>query len=319
MTGGATAGRQKAGAVRKSPRGALDLSLLRRRHVMSIGIKELSGDIHTMQITFLRCIVGLVLILPFVLREYRKTRTPNVGAPVPLISERWPLHLLRAALAVVAINCGYYAISVIPLATVTAIFFTAPLFVTVLAVAILRESVGWRRWTATFVGFLGAMIVIQPTPDRFDPVMILALMSSLMFAFALIVGKQLSTTETPVTMLLYSGVFTSIGSLPPALLVWVMPSQEELLLLAGVTVFATARTYFDIKGYAAGEASFVAPFVYFRLPLMGIAGYYLFSEIPESHALLGAAVIVASSLYIAQREARKRLQISRPVAGPSPD
>ncbi len=287
--------------------------------IMSVGIKELSGEIHTMQITFLRCAVGLVLILPYVLRQFLKARAEAPAGSLPLISRRWPLHLLRGLFAVVAINCGYYSISVLPLATVTVIFFTAPLFVTLLAHWILRERVGWRRWTATGVGFLGALIVLKPSPTSFEPVMLLAIAASLLFAGALIAGKLLSETDRPSTILLYSSVITAVGSLPLALLVWVTPSWDTLIFLALVSVFATARMYFDIKGYAAGEVSFVAPFGYFRLLLMGLAGYLLFAEIPEASAMLGAVVIIGSSLYIAQREARLQRRLSRPVAGPSPD
>ena len=117
--------------------------------IMSVGIKILSPEIHTMQITFLRCLIGLFLVLPFVLP--RRGASPPVGPATASrrLSRRWPLHLLRGLLATVAINCGYYSLSVIPLATVTVIFFTAPLFITLLAVPFLGEKVGWRRWSAT--------------------------------------------------------------------------------------------------------------------------------------------------------------------------
>ncbi len=287
--------------------------------VMSVGVKQLSVEIPTLQITFVRCFIGLLLILPFVAGRFLKLRAASPPGTVPLVSRRWPLHVLRGLLAAVAINCGYYALSVIPLATVTVIFFTAPLFITILAVPLLGERVGWRRWIATGIGFLGAVIVLRPDPQSFEPAALFAVASSLLFAGALIVGKMLSTTEAPPTMLLYSGVITSLGSLPLALLVWVPPSFDQLLFLLFVSIFATARTYFDIKGYATGEASFVAPFGYFRLILMAAAGYVFFGEVPESHALFGAVFIIGGSLYIAQREARLHRRLSRASAGPSPD
>ncbi len=290
--------------------------------VMSVGIKILSPDIHTMQITFLRCFIGLLLVLPFVVPRRAVAVVPksDMGASgAGWLSPRWPLHLLRGLLATVAINCGYYSLSVIPLATVTVIFFTAPLFITILAVPFLGEKVGWRRWSATATGFVGAVIVLKPTPQSFEPVMLFAVLSSILFAAALIVGKLLSRSETPSTMLLYSGVITTLGSFIPALLVWAQPTVESLLFLVVISVFATARTYFDIKGYAAGEASFVAPFSYARLILMALAGYFLFNEVPQASALLGAAIIIASSLYIAAREARAHHRLSKPVVGPSPD
>ena len=112
---------------------------------------------------------------------------------------------------------------------------------------------------------------------------------------------------------------TAVGSLIPALFVWVVPSAEQLLLLLGVSIFATSRTYSDVRAYAAGEASFVAPFSYLRIIFMSLAGFLFFAEVPMATAIGGGAVIIASSLYIAHREAYHRHPISRPTAGPSPD
>ncbi len=262
--------------------------------VMVIGVRGLAGDMHSMQIAFARSVVGLAIILPIVAsrgRAHFRTR-------------RWRLHLVRGLIGVGAINFGFYAISRLPLATVTVIFFSAPLFVTVLAIPLLRETVGWRRWSATGVGFLGTMIVIRPGAAGFEPVMLFAVLSSLMFAFILIMGKKLSTTESPHTMMLYSGGIMSLGCLVPALAVWSPPSPMALLLMLVVGVFGTLRSYTDIRGYATGEASFVAPFQYVRIILAAIAGYLLFFEVPQANALIGAAAIIASTLYSAQRERR---------------
>jgi drug/metabolite transporter (DMT)-like permease len=289
--------------------------------VMSVGVKVMGAEIHTLQITFLRCLVGFLIILPLVGGNYwharHKGRT-EVASPFTL-SRRWPFHLLRGLLAAVAINCGYYAISKIPLATVTVLFFTAPLFVTLLAGPLLGEKVGWRRWLATTIGFVGAVVALDPRPQSFETVMIVPFVSSLMFAGALVLGKKLSTTEAPSTILIYTTAVTAVASFPPALIVWVTPNMEQLLLLLAVSIFATSRTYADVRAYAAGEASFVAPFSYVRIIFMSLAGYLVFAELPTATVIAGGVVIIASSLYIAQREAYHRRQISRPAVGPSPD
>ena len=155
--------------------------------VMSVGIKDLGPGVHSMQITFMRCIVGFIIVVPFVwgrqLREARRS-----GAPLRFeLSKRWPLHLLRGVLATIAINCGYYSITQIPLATVTVLFFTAPFFVTLLAVPLLGEKVGWRRWCATTFGFIGALVTLNPEVGELDPVMIFPFAASLFFAGALII------------------------------------------------------------------------------------------------------------------------------------
>lgn len=292
---------------------------------MSSGIKVLDGEIQSMQIAFMRCAIGILFVLPLVFGRHVRE---NMGLPADQtislrsrlhLSPRWPAHLTRGLLAAAAINCGYYAISQMPLTTVTVIFFTAPLFVTFLAVFFLGEKVGWRRWCATAVGFSGTLIVLQPGSGHFELPAFIALGSSVLFAGALIIGKRLSTTEAPSTMLLYTTTITAIGSLPLALLVWVTPSWEQLGFITLITAFATGRTYSDIRAYAVGEASFVAPFTYVRLIFMAAAGYFIFAEVPQSSALLGGGVIIGSSLYIARREAIKKRLLSRPAAGTSPD
>jgi drug/metabolite transporter (DMT)-like permease len=293
--------------------------------VMSSGIKALDGEIPSMQIAFLRCAIGVLLVLPLVFGRHIRQ---NMGLPpertVSLrsrmqLSPHWPLLLVRGLLAAAAINCGYYAISQMPLTTVTVLFFTAPLFVTLFAVPFLGETVGWRRWCATGVGFLGTLIVLGPGSGHFALPALVAVGSSLLFAGALVIGKKLSAAEAPTTLLLYTTVITAVGSLPLALMVWVTPSLEQIGFIAIITFFATGRTYSDIRAYASGEASFVAPFTYVRLIFMALAGYFLFAEVPQPSALMGGGVIIASSLYIARREAlRKRSLSRRPFVGPSP-
>ena len=262
--------------------------------IMTIGVRDLTDTIPSMEVALARSVVGLAILLPLIaLRR---------GAP--LATKRLPLHVVRGLLGVVAINCGFYALSQLPLATVTVLFFTAPLFVTILAVPLLGEEVGWRRWAATAAGFAGALVVVRPGAGEFNPVMLVPVASSLFFALILIMGKKLSTTETPYTMMLYAGIIMSIGCLPPALAVWTPPTATDLLLMAMVGLFGTARSYTDIRGYAVGEASFVAPFQYTRIVLATVAGYVLFAEAPDAFAMFGAAIIIASTLYIAQREAR---------------
>ncbi len=270
--------------------------------VVGLGIRGLTGQIHSMQITFARCLLGLLLLLPFMIRGGRRR----------LATPRLPLHLLRALLGVVAINFGFYSLTVLPLTTASVLFFTAPLFVTVLAALVLREVVGWRRWSATAVGFAGTLIVLQPASGGFEPDMLFAIGSSILFAASLIISKVLARTESATTMLFYFGVVASIASLPPALVAWTWPSSWEFALLALVAAFATLRSYFDIRGYAVGAASFVAPFQYFRLPLIGIAAWVAFGEVPKSGAMIGAAVIVASTLYISERELRLK-RAARPA------
>lgn len=262
--------------------------------VMTIGIRALSPEVHSMQITFARSVVGMLVLLPLLL--------PRNG--IKLATDRWGLHLVRGLIGVVSINCGYYSLTVLPLVTATALFFTTPLFVTALAPLALGETVGWRRWTATTVGFTGTILLVGFNPQGFEPTMLIAITASLLFAIQLLIGKHLSVTEQPSTIMFYFSLVLLVFSLPLALTVWTSPSVPALWWFLVVGIFASVRTYFDIRGYASGEASFVAPFQYARMIFMGAAGFILFSEIPQPGALVGAAIIILCTLYIAEREAR---------------
>jgi drug/metabolite transporter (DMT)-like permease len=220
-------------------------------------VKELAGGgMSFWQIAFARAFFALIALLPFLLRD---------GAAA--FRTDYPLtHLARALCGAGAMTAGFYALSELPLALVTAIGFTSPLFSIVLSVLVLREVVRWRRWSATAVGFLGMLVMVRP----------------------------------------------GAGTLEPALYHWQDPTLEQWLLLVGVGVVGVAAQAMIVNAYRTGEISFVAPFDYSRLIGAGLLGFLFFAEVPDLYTLVGAAVIIGSSLYIARREA----QLGRPSPPP---
>jgi len=274
---------------------------------MSLSVKGLAPHLHSFQITFVRCIFGAILVVPFVLKSRHKVWS----------SPARNRHLLRGVLVAFAMNGGYYAITQLELTTVTVLFFTAPLFVILFAALLLRETVGPRRWAACGFGFLGTLIVLRPDTGTFEPAMLAALFSSVTFGLALIIGKGLSRTEPVSVMMVYTLGIAGLLSSPFALYVWRPLDAQTIGLLALATIAGTIRGVFDIRAYSAGEASFVAPFQYARLVMVLIAGYLIFAEIPDWEALAGGGVIIFSTLYIALREARlKKAPRVQPVPGP---
>ena len=207
----------------------------------------------------------------------------------------------------------------IPLATVTVLFFTAPLFVTILAGPCLNEDVGWRRSLAATFGFIGSFIALNPATSEFQWVLLAPFAASALFATSLIIGKQLSKTESANSILLYTSAITMIGSLGPAIWVWQSMNTSIFLLCFAIAIFALLRTYADIRAYAVGEASFISPFSYLRLVFVSIAGYIFFSEVPENTVYWGGFVIVVSSIYIAHRETTHKKKISPPSTEPGGD
>ena len=270
--------------------------------VMSAGVHELAGSIHSAQTVFIRGVAGSLIIFALAIpRSGFKFRTA-----------RLKLHLIRGFVGVIAINLGFYSIMILPLATVTALFFTTPLFVTAFSIPLLGEKVGLRRASASVLGFLGAMFVIGYLPEPFSIRWLAPIFASIAFALTLILGKKLSTTENAGTIVLYFAIILAIGSLPPAILVWESPTMHEWVLLIMIAAMSSLRNYMDVRGYALGEAQFVAPFLYTRMIFMIIVGYFVFSEVPTLSAMGGACVIILSTLYITYRElARGKTSVSR--------
>jgi len=264
--------------------------------VMAVGIKLLGHRLENFQIGFFRVVIGFVAILPFAASSgLARLQTRHAG-----------VHLVRAVFGLLAMYCSYYAIARMPLADYTGLSFTKPLFATLLAIAILGESVRWRRWTATLVGFLGVLVMVQPGAGTFQPASLAALTDSFSVAFLVTLVKRLPATETPLTMLFYFGLFATVMSIGPAIYSWQWPTLLEWLLLIGVGVLGALSQMFWIRAFRAGEASAVAPFDYLRLPIAATIGFVGFSELPTVWTFVGAAVIVASTLYIAHRESQLR-------------
>lgn len=262
--------------------------------LMQAVVKLLGARLDTFQIAFFRCLFGLVVILPFMLR-----------AGPAVFKTRRPLeHLSRGLLGATAMVSGFYAITHMPLADATAISFAKPLFLIVLAVLFLGETVRWRRWTATAVGFLGVLIMVRPGQSEVGFATMVALFGTLCVALVVVLVKKLSQTESPLTIVFSFGVVSTAAMLVPAILVWQQPTWTELLLLVSVGALGSAGQTMAVKGFHVGEATAVMPFDYSRLIIAGLLGYLFFADVPGWHTLLGASLIVASTLYIARREAQ---------------
>jgi drug/metabolite transporter (DMT)-like permease len=263
--------------------------------IMASFVKLAAREIGTFEITFFRCFFGLLVLTPVIL-----WRGPSV-----LVTRHLGMHAWRGLLGSFSMMCAYFGISRLELASYTALSFTKPLFAIVLAVIVLRETVRWRRWGATAVGFVGVLIMMRPGTAAFDPNALFALADALSIAILITVLKRLPAYEKPFAMLFYFGVIASPLALIPAVMVgWQWPSLAVWLLLIAIGITGALSQYWWILAFRAGEASAVAPFDYSRLIFTGFVGLVFFSEVPDGWTLAGAGLIVASTVYIARREAR---------------
>jgi drug/metabolite transporter (DMT)-like permease len=261
--------------------------------IMGALVKLLGQRLDSFQIAFFRCFFGFLAILPFVLTKkgHQAFRTTHLSG-----------HFLRGAVSVAAMVAGFYATTRLPLTDSTAISFTAPLFMILTAIFLLGEKVKWRRGLATLAGFTGVLVMVRPDRGALDAAAMVGLFGALLVALSTTFVKRLSATEEALTILVYFGLFSSILTAVPAYFVWRPLSPDEFALLGLVGGLGAVGQFCQVRAYAAGELMAIAPIDYSRLIFAGIMGFLLFAELPDRYTLVGAAIIVGSTLYIAYRE-----------------
>lgn len=279
--------------------------------IMSWAIKALA-PITASEIVFFRSLLGLVMILP------------TVDVPLrELLRPRWPkLYLTRGVLSYFAMLTWFYPLQVLVLADAVALQFTLPLFTILFAIVVFREPVGVRRWTATIIGFAGALLIIRPGFAEFDFRMVLVLVSAALYASANMVVKKLSGIERPGVVVFYLHAVTLPFALIGAVPYWIWPSWADLPWIIVLGVSGSAAHYCFTRSMHASEVSIVMPFDYLRLPLIAVVGYFAYGQSAQVWTWLGAAVICGASFYILKREAqiahaRDRAAAATPPPGPA--
>ena len=257
-------------------------------------VRHVSGDLHPFEIVFFRNLFGLVFMLPWLAKS-------GLGV---LKTRRLGLYTVRAVLNVIAMLAAFSALAMMPIADAMALSFTAPLFGTVLAALVLAEGVRLRRWAATGVGFLGAMLILRPGFGEMNPAALLALVGAAAVAATGTVIKMLSGTEPVNAIVAYMVIFLTPMSLVPALYVWTAPDLESLLWLAILGGLGTLAHIGVTRAFKAADASLVLPFDFVRLPFAALIGYAAFDERPDAWTWIAAAVIAGATLYVARSEAK---------------
>jgi drug/metabolite transporter (DMT)-like permease len=234
--------------------------------------------------------------------------------------------LLMSTGHVLGMICYFMAIAYLPLAEVTALAFSKPLFATIGAALVLHEIVRARRWSAVALGLVGVLIVLQPGAQAISPYAGLVLLSAVLGAGAALLIKRLTATEAVATIVWYQALFATTLALPLCLLHWRMPDGIGWLLLIAIGILGTLSWLIQTRAFFLIDASAVAPFEFLRLPFAALVAYLWFAEVPSLWTWLGGALIFGASVYIAEREARlARIQAieaarnARPLATPIPD
>ncbi len=255
-------------------------------------VKHLGQTIHPFELALFRYATGFVLLAPaFVSMGWSGLKTAHLG-----------LHAIRLVIACTAQLGVLYSVIYLMLADATAISFSRPLFTTMVAVFLLGEVVGWRRWAATAIGFIGVVVMVRPGHAAFDPIALVAVFAACIFAIANVLIRVLSKTEPPNRILFYYHIGGALIFAGPAAFVWITPVGVEWVLLFMIGVLTTIGMIGFVRGFSAGEASVVGPMEYTRLIYAGVLGYTLFAEIPDIWTGVGALIIVASVLYVARSD-----------------
>ena len=259
--------------------------------MMNVLIRIAAQGMHPFEVAFFRCLFGLVFILPWI----------RTSAPFLLRSRNRGFFLLRAAVGLVSMATWFYGITVVPLATATAVNFTAPLFATIAAVLVLHEDVRFRRWSAVVVGFVGVLVIMRPGGARLDLNLFLLLLTA---AMNNITVKFLARSEPPGRIVAFFMIYLTPLSLIPALFVWRWPDPSTFGALIGLGGLGTLAHFSVARALAAADASACAPFEFVRLPFAALIGFVWFGEVTDLGTWIGAAIIAGSSIYVAYREAR---------------
>lgn len=268
-------------------------------YAVMVGLfKYLGPVIPLVEILMIRQIVMSLIIVAFAAREL----------PAMLRTARPGLQVFRGLVTLASMLCGFSAVIYIPLAQATAIGFSQVLFVTIAAVLVLKEKVDSARWIATIIGFIGVIIMLNPSTEGLNLYALMAVGGALFGACITVSVRMLATSERTDTILIWQGIVLIAVLAPPTWWYWVWPTPQQWLWLIVLSVFGTAGQWLLTRAYQVGEAAALAPIDFSRLLLASFTGFVFFAEIPALPTWLGAAFVIGATLYTMRRNARPLVQ-----------
>ena len=226
------------------------------------------------------------------------------------VTKRAGLHFLRCFSGLIALVAIFIALRSLPLATVVSISFAAPIFTTIFSIFFLSEKVGYFRWLAVFVGFVGIIIISEPGLSSLNVYYIFPVIFVLGMSYVAISIRQLSSTEPVWLISLYFSAAITLAGLFTIPYGWVMPNLTDLILLSLIGIFGGVANLWLSQSYKFSEVSLVTPLKYLALVFAIIFGYFIWDEIPTIKTLVGAALVIISSVIIFRREILLKKQIS---------
>ena len=259
------------------------------RHVSDLGMSAA-------QIVFIRNLTAMSILLP-ISYIYRSRIDLKIHNP--------KLYALRVVVGITSMILWFHGLGLLELANATALSFTTPIFLSIMAVFFLKEKMGIHRWSAVFIGLIGALVILRPGFAEFNPASFYVLGGCLFQAMALIIVKKMISKESPFTMMFHMHLWMGIVSTPLAIYFWTDLSRDELIWCYGIAILSIIGQYAIAKTYSLVEVTLTLPFDFTRLIVASGLAYMFFNEVPDIYSYVGAGIIIASSIYIAHREAKR--------------
>ncbi len=269
--------------------------------LMSALVKLVGERIPFTEIMWFRSALALPVVFLLVLRA---------GHGLNFATKRFPEHAMRATTGTLAMGCSFYALTLLPLAEHTALTFTTPLFVTILAIPLLGERVGVHRFGAVFVGFLGILVIALGQGGFAGPIdrwlmigMVVALLHGVFSALTTLLVRSLSATERSTTIVIWQSLLMTAFTGATLPFVWVTPNGQELLLLIAIGLVGGVAQVLLTEAFASAQVSSLGAYTY--TGILWAVLWLLFGAVPGLATLAGAGLIVVASLYILHREIRR--------------
>ncbi len=260
-------------------------------------VRSVADDINPLQAGFMRYAFGTLLLLPMAFKFKATDLAPRlVGG-----------HIIRSIVHAISVLLWFYAVTKISLADLTALSFTAPVFITIGAFLFLGETFSYRRLGGIVTAFIGAVIILRPGVEAISLGAIAILISAPFQAASTLIGKHLAPRTSTYAMVFYLSLFVTLTSLIPTLFVWNLPSLNTCVLTFGAAVLATCAHFCWTKSFQIADLSFTQPGMYFTLIWAVAIGFFIYDERPDVWSGAGAAIIIAATAYIAARERRASL------------